>query len=48
MNYLREFGVYIDIILILKVFNAKILFFFKGRCEKIIKCGDAQGGITNK
>ena len=41
------FDLYIDIVLIVYMFYAKILFF-KGWYEKIVKRGDAQGGKTNK
>ena len=49
--YLTEFDMHIDIVLIVYMFCTKILFFFflfKGWCEKIVKSGDFQGGITNK
>ena len=44
----KEFDLYIDNLLIVNMFCARILFFFKDWCEKIVKSGDAQGGITNK
>ena len=44
MNSLKEFDLYIDIVLIVYMFCIKILFFL-GWCEKIVKTRDAQGGI---
>ena len=44
MNCLAYFNLYIDIALIVYIFNAKIHFFFSW-FEKIVKRGDAQGGI---
>ena len=54
MNYLTEFDLYIDIVLI--VHNVMYKDFLLAWCEKIVKKkkkkkkkgGDAQGGITNK
>ena len=47
MNYLTEFNLYklncINSVYIL----CKDSFFFRGWCEKIVKSGDAQRGITN-
>ena len=46
---LTKFDVKVDITLIVYIFATKILFFKKkGWCEKIVKCGDAQGVIKNK
>ena len=45
MNFLKEFILYIDIVLIELRFCAKILFFL-GWYEKIIKI-DAQVGVTD-
>ena len=45
MDYVIEFDLHIDIVLIVYMFCAKI-FFKKGWCEKILKSRDAQRGIT--
>ena len=44
INYLREFNLYINIVLIVYILCAKT---FKDQCEKIVK-RDIQEGITNK
>ena len=46
-NYFTEFDLYIEILLIEYMFDAKILFL-KTDVREIIKRGDAQGGIKNK
>ena len=45
MNDWTAFDLYKDIVFFMYVFLVKI---FKGWCGKIVKRGDAQGGITNK
>ena len=47
MNYLTEFNLYIDIDINTVYALCKNSFFLKSCCEKIVKRGDAQGGITN-
>ena len=51
MNYLTEHELYINIVSIVYIFCSKILFLEKkkkeGWCEKILRSGDAQGGLTN-
>ena len=46
MNYLREYDLSVDIILI--VYMLCVNFFFKGRSEKIVKDRHTQRGITYK
>ena len=41
-----HFDMYTDIVLIVYMFAKN--FFSQSWCEKIIKRGDTQGGITNK
>ena len=54
MNYKTDFDPYVDILLIKKKKNfcteniMRKNSFFKVRCEKIEKIGDARGGITDK
>ena len=47
-NYLIEFDLYIDIVLIVCMLCVKILFFFKRLIWEESKKTDAQGGVTNK
>ena len=42
MNFLKEFDLYIDVVLMLYMFCVKIIHFLKVRCEKIVKSGDAK------
>ena len=44
MNYLTEFDLNVDIVLIVYMLCSKI--FFKGWLEKLIKTRDTQGNIT--
>ena len=45
IDYFKDFDIYIDIELIVYMFCTKILFF-KRWCEKIVKRGFVEGGIT--
>ena len=45
MNYVTEFDLNIDFVLIVSTFWAKFILLFKGLCEKIVKRCDAQRGV---